>query len=285
MTAILRLIFSVSIFTLSLSAFAHSFEFGAKGTTQKPLSLEADQGIECSSKENWCEAKGNVDVIQGDATLKSDVLKAHFQPQQNAPKGEDPLSQLSKGLTILDATGNVTIKSPNGTATGSRAIYTAKTGCVDLSGPNAHLKTPTETLTAKTSLQYCSLGEAPTAKTVGRSKLIKDDKTIEADSLNATFKTSSSKTILDTAKGSGNVQIFSKDAIIFADSGIYTAINDNVALEGNVKITRGKNQLEGDYGTMNIKTGLASILSAPPGAKAPVRRVKALIIPNASKVK
>ncbi len=62
--------------------------------------------------------------------------------------------------------------------------------------------------------------------------------------------------------------------IIHADKGVYIPDTGIARLAGNVHLTRGQNQLNGDEALINLRTGV-STLSRTPG-----RRVEGLVVPN-----
>jgi lipopolysaccharide export system protein LptA len=51
-------------------------------------------------------------------------------------------------------------------------------------------------------------------------------------------------------------------------------------LGGNVKITRGQNQLNGAEADVNMKTGIATLVARTPGAGQTPGRVHGLVMPN-----
>ena len=62
--------------------------------------------------------------------------------------------------------------------------------------------------------------------------------------------------------------------MVRGDRGVYSAATGMARLLGDVRITRGDNQLNGQEAIVNLRTGVARLVSAP-GA-----RVQGLILPN-----
>ncbi len=60
------------------------------------------------------------------------------------------------------------------------------------------------------------------------------------------------------------------------DRGAYNALSGIALLGGNVRITRGQNQLNGELAEVNMKTGISRLL---PG-QAPGERVSGLVVPQ-----
>ncbi len=62
--------------------------------------------------------------------------------------------------------------------------------------------------------------------------------------------------------------------IVHGDKGVYVPDTEIARLAGNVHMTRGQNQLNGDFGVVNLRTGVA-VVTRDPG-----RRVEGLVVPN-----
>jgi len=82
----------------------------------------------------------------------------------------------------------------------------------------------------------------------------------------------------------GNVRITTPSEFARGDRGVYY-VNERVAtLKGGVKITRGENQLNGEYAEVNLESGVSRLLASAPGEAAPAKvastRVQGLILPR-----
>jgi lipopolysaccharide export system protein LptA len=64
---------------------------------------------------------------------------------------------------------------------------------------------------------------------------------------------------------------------------VYFVDEERAELEGEVKITQGENQLDGNYAEVNMATGISKLLGARPGSAGQPTQVKALVLPRASK--
>lgn len=251
------------------------FVFGAK--TSAPLSLESEDGIECQNKESTCVAKGNVVVTQGKNSLHANQLKVTFEKAAGGST-DDPLTLMSKGLKTLEATGSVFLKGPQGEARGDHGTYTTTTGCVVLEGRSGvTLKTPKDKLSTSGPLTYCSPVKGnPWAETSSRSIINTPQEQLEADTLKARFSKNSS---LESVLGRGNVRVLTKSGLLLADEATYDGKTKKIYVSGNVKITQGKNQLEGSKGTYDLVTHKGEIQGSS-GVPSKTGRVSALIIPN-----
>ena len=84
------------------------------------------------------------------------------------------------------------------------------------------------------------------------------------------------KQTLESAKEHfGNVKIKTLTETATSERGIYDMITGIVSIFGSVKIFRGNDQLTGEYGEVNLKTGISRLLNTPPsgGKKGRVRAV------------
>ena len=66
-----------------------------------------------------------------------------------------------------------------------------------------------------------------------------------------------------------NVRVSSPGQIAVANTGVYDVESGIATLYGSVKITREDNQLNGEYGEVNLNTGVSRMLSGPPGSTGP----------------
>jgi lipopolysaccharide export system protein LptA len=79
---------------------------------------------------------------------------------------------------------------------------------------------------------------------------------------------------LERVEAFGNVTIRTATDIVIGDRGVYVPDTGIAHLGGHVRITRGLNQINGAEAVVNMKTGLATLLSGDSG------RVSGLVVPN-----
>jgi lipopolysaccharide export system protein LptA len=72
----------------------------------------------------------------------------------------------------------------------------------------------------------------------------------------------------------GNVVITTPTETVHGDRGVYVPDIGIARLQGNVHITRGPNELTGNEAEVNLKTGVARLISSPGG------RVEGLVVPE-----
>jgi lipopolysaccharide export system protein LptA len=81
----------------------------------------------------------------------------------------------------------------------------------------------------------------------------------------------------------GHVLVSSLDQIARGDSGVYNLDTGIATLTGNVTLTRGDNELRGQYGVVDTNNNVSRLLSAPPAARASGERpprVEGLLVPR-----
>jgi lipopolysaccharide export system protein LptA len=233
-----------------------------------PLEINADDGIEWRRNENLYIARGNAVAARGKITVYADVMTAHYRPGKGNKTNVDR----------IDVVGNVRIVSPTETVYGDRGAYDVINGVLVLVGKNLRLIGETDTITARDSLEYWEKKQMAVAR--GAAEATREDKRIKADVLTAYFKPGpKGSTELNRIEAFGNVRVATPQEYARGDHGIYYADREVATLDGAVKITRGENQLNGEYAEVNMKTGVSRLLAGPPGSKGG-DRVRGLLVPK-----
>ena len=234
------------------------------GQGKSPLEINADQGIEWRRDENTYVASGNARASRGDLELFADVLTAYYR---DAPDGSSEIYKIT-------ADGNVRITSPNEQAEGDRGAYDVDNGVVVLLGKNLRLTTPDEVITARDSLEYWEEKQMAVAR--GDALAKREDRRISADVLAAHFEPGTDETLeLQRIEAYGNVEVETEKEFARGDRGTYFVDRELATLQGGVKITRGQNQMNGDYAEVDLVTGVSRLLSKGSG-------VKGMILPKGS---
>ncbi|WP_158742357.1 LptA/OstA family protein [Acidisphaera sp. L21] len=198
----------------------------------------------------------------------------------------------------LEAVGKVHIYTPTDQAFGDKAIYDIDQSVLVMTGHDLHIVTPQQTMSARDTLEYWSQKHMA----VGRGNAVvntSDGRRLTADVLvgytadpNAPPTAAPvQKVVAPAAKPGadplggasgklqrvdafGHVEVRTATEIIKADKGVYVPDTGIARLAGNVHLTRGQNQLNGDQAVINLRTGV-STLSRNPG-----QRVEGLVVPN-----
>ena len=85
---------------------------------------------------------------------------------------------------------------------------------------------------------------------------------------------------LQRVEAFGNVSIRTPTDTVTGDRGVYVPDTGMARLGGNVRITRGQNQLNGAEADVNMKTGIATLVAQKAGRRAESDRVHGLVVPN-----
>ena len=269
---------------------------GLSKDSDQPVEINADQGIEWRRDDQVYVARGNAIAKRGDITVRADTLTAHYRPVEGG--GTD--------IFRLDAVGAVVVTSSSANAVGDNGVYDVDNAILVLKGHALKMTSEEYVVTARDSLEYWDNRQMAVAR--GDALVVNADKRMSADIVTAFFNDSSgtgdkSKTGKRPAKTASakkatgadgndgtenqirrieaftNVHISTPGQIALGDRGVYDVESGIATLFGSVKITRDENQLEGEYGEVNLNTGVSRMLSGPPGATGP-QPVRGLFSPK-----
>ncbi len=233
-----------------------------------PLQINADNGIEWRRDEQVYIARGNAVAEREDLSVSADRLLAYYREVA----GETEFYR-------IEAHGNVVVVLPEDVAYGDQGIYYSDRKVAVLTGDNLRLDMADGSVVrARDSLEYWEDFEGrPVAVARGDASMQSDADLIEADTLTASFTEDvQGERVLDRVDAIGNVRIRTLNEFAVGNEGIYYAIDDRAVLAGDVKITQGPNQLNGDRAEVDFETGISRLL---PGSGT---RVQGLLVPQSS---
>lgn len=282
------------------AAWAQALDLSRGG----PISITAQDGIEWRQAAHEVIARGDAKAVRGDTTVTADQLIAWYRKKGDAAdKTAQSAHPAQAGLSAADmdtggneiyrvqADGNVHIYTPTDQAWGDRATYDLNQAVMVMTGHNLKLATPNEVLTAQNDLEYWTLKHMAVAR--GDAVVVtKDGRRLAADTLVAYTSPSTpaakpapaaqhsggdmlgSSGKLVKVEAYGHVSVRTAQDTVTGDRGVYLPATGIAVLEGNVHITRGQNQLNGAMAEVDLKTGVARLISAPR------QRVQGLVVPN-----
>lgn len=107
---------------------------GFSKNRDKPVHIEA-ASLEVRDKDKQATFSGNVNVVQGDTTMRCKVLVVHYDNNQpggmkSATPGAGGASQISR----LEAKGGVVVTQAEQTATGDTGLFDMKSNTITLLG-------------------------------------------------------------------------------------------------------------------------------------------------------
>lgn len=129
------LIFTVALIVTATTGIATGFAqatgdafTGFRSNNDSPIQIEADS-LEVRDTEKLAVFKGNVDVKQGETTMRAASLRVYYDG--SVKPGETGGSQ---GISRIEAKGKVIVTSGDNKATGSNAVFNMQTQLVTLTG-------------------------------------------------------------------------------------------------------------------------------------------------------
>ncbi|NYZ16267.1 hypothetical protein HL658_27310 [Azospirillum sp. RWY-5-1] len=235
------------------------------GSDGRPVEINADNAIEWHQTERAYVARGHASAKRGETTVFADVLTAYYR--------EVP----DKGTEIfqLVAQGNVHIVSPQQEVFGDRAVYDTDRQLGVVTGKELRLVTKNDLVTARDTLEYYDAQNFAVAR--GDAVAVRNQDRMRADVLIGTFvKGPNGASELTRIDGSGNVVVTTPTDVATSDKLVYSVKDEVAVLIGDVKITRGDNQIVGEAAEMNTRTKVNRVIAGKDASG----RVRGLLIPG-----
>lgn len=243
---------------LLLSAFqpAQAQGIGLPGqSSDRPIEINADEGIEWQQNTKAYIARGNARAAQGDVAVHADTLTAYYRENKGG----------STDIWRIDAVGRVRIVTPTQKAFGDKGIYDVDNGVLVLTG-KVRMETETDRITARDSLEYWEKRNLAVAR--GNAIAERGQNKLRADVLTAHFrKDAKGKSRVSKVDAFDNIVITTPDEIVRSNRGVYDVETGIAKLTGSVKITRGTNQLNGEYAEVNLNTGVSRLFGRGGGVR------------------
>lgn len=224
---------------------------------------------------------------QSAATQKSASAQKAGAAQKTAPGGakqpsNDPIGGNSTEIYRLEADGHVRIATETQTIYGDHAVYDVDKSLLIVTGKHLKLETPRDTLTARDDFEWYDDRQLAVAR--GDAVDVRDGKRIAGDVLTAeVVKDAKGASHISRIDALGNVLVSSMDQIARGDAGVYNLDTGIATLTGRVTLTRGDNELRGQYGVVDLNNNVSRLLSGPPSARLTEghrERVAGLLVPR-----
>ena len=281
---------------------------GLDMTKGGPVEVTSTNGMDWRQNDQVIVARGDAKAVRGDVTVTADQLVAHYRKKAPAPGAAPappppPPGQPSatgdtgnNEIYRLEADGHVHIFNATDQAFSDHAVYDIDQAVLVMAGQGMRIVTPQQVMTARDAMEYWSQKHMA----VGRGDAVvttDDGRRLSADILvgytvdpNAPAAPVAKPVAATPAKAGadplgaggklqrvdafGHVEVRTATEIIHADKGVYVPDTGIARLAGNVHLTRGQNQLNGDTGVVNLKTGISTVSRTAGG------RVEGLVVPN-----
>lgn len=231
-----------------------------------PLEIEASESLEWHQEDQAYVARGDAVLRQRDVSVEADVLTAYYRELEG---GDTEIYQAA-------AEGNVVIEAPSGRALADRAVYDIDQDVVVLTGGALRLESEDDTLTARDALEFWPSRNLAVAR--GDAEVIRaNNDRVRADMLTGIFSEDENGDLqLTRVTAFGNVLIDTATDIARGDEAVYNLVSNIATLSGDVQLSRGDNQLNGDHAEVDLASGISRLTSGPPG-EGPIR---ALLVPE-----
>ena len=230
-----------------------------------PIEIAVDGSVEWQQKKQVFVARGNARAQQGDVTLRAEVITAHYRT------GKDGGTEIWR----IDAEGGVRISGNDRVASGGKGTYDVDKRLLILTG-KPRFTSGTNRISASRSLEYSQARNRAVAR--GNAVAVRDDRTIRAETLTATFEPGEKESDkLKRLVAVGGVVFTSPNEAFHADRADFDVATERLKLEGSVRISQGGNELRGQSAEMNLKTGTSRMQGGEGG-------VRGLFVPKAPPV-
>ncbi|OWJ65917.1 LptA/OstA family protein [Inquilinus limosus] len=238
---------------------------GGKG---EPSEIQADDALEWHQNEKTYIARGNAVYKRGDLTVKADLLTAYYRE----------LPDKSTEIFRATAEGNVLItRGDDTTVTGGKGVYELDAQTFTLTGGNLRFVSKDDVITATDSMVYRQAEDVAIARGNATATRAKEQKSLRADTLTGHFAPDDKgQKALSTVDADGNVRLTTATDVVTGQTGHYDVKTQFATITDNVHLTRGGNQLNGDYAEVDMASGVSKLLTKPGQGG----RARALLVPD-----
>lgn len=238
--------------TAPAPATAQGLPFGGESENDEPIEVDASEALEWREEDQVYIARGDARMRQGSVEVRGDVLTAHYR------EGEDGNTEIWR----FEAQGNVIVESPTERSTGDYGIYEMDDDVFRMTGSEVTYETATETITATDELEYRQSEGIATARGNARAINRENGNNITADVLVANFdEDDEGERGIRVVTADGNVVVRTDEDVARGAEGVYDLATGLATLTGNVRLTRGQNQMNGDVAEVNMETGISRLVS------------------------
>ncbi len=254
----------------ALPAASQSLNFSST-SSQTPIEIFADNGIEWQQEKLIFIARGNARAVRGETTIYAQTLRAYYR------EGKGGSTEISR----IDAETKVRIVTPTETSYSEKAVYDVDKGVLVMTGGRPKLISGLNRIEADGQLEYWERKQMAVARGNALAVRVEKGKTkkIHADVLAAYFKKNKKgKSTIYRVEAFDNVRIITDKDKARADRSVYNVKSGIATLTGNVKISRAGSELNGCSAEVNMNTGVSTLYSC--GKAEGGKRVRGVLAPK-----
>ncbi|MGL4960762.1 MAG: LptA/OstA family protein [Inquilinus sp.] len=261
------LILAVLLSAAAMPALAQQ-QLQLGGGKNEPSQIQADDALEWHQNEKTYVARGNAVYQRGELTVKADVLTAYYRE----------LPDKSTEIFRATAEGNVLITRGDTTsATGGKGVYELDAQTFTLTGGNLKFINNDDVITATDSMVYRQAEDVAIARGNATATRAKEQKSVRADTLTGHFAPNEKgEKELSVVDADGNVKLTTPTDVVTGRTGRYDVKAQFATITDDVRMTRGGNQLNGDYAEVDMASGVSKLLTKPGQGG----RARALLVPD-----
>ena len=246
MRLLLKLFLMISV-AFSGTAFAAAPSAVRKDGKKQQVVLTSEGGLEWDSNKKTLTAEQKALVVRGDTALGADKITAYYREGADGKDGD---------VYMVKAFGTVIVTTPKQTVYADTAVYEIEKSVIVLKGNPVKLIAGQEQMTAKRLELWQNENVAIARQDVTAQK---DTRRLEADIVRAYFIKKEKATEVERFEAENNVVISNDKETVQGDFGVYLVGKETATLQGNVKISQGKNFIIGDVADINMKTGVSRL--------------------------
>lgn len=255
---------ALALLPVLASAAAWGFELDLAGAGG-PLQIQASRSIEWRRDEKVYIAEGDVRAERDGLVLEAETVSAHYRPDE-AGKTE---------IDRIEAQGGVTIRSPDGTASGREATYDLNRSVIVMRGGDLALTTAEYRITARDSLEFHRSENYAVAR--GAARAVRAEEAVSAETLVLRFEeTEEGRLAARRLEGFGKVEVRRGPDTITGERGVYDTETQTAEICGNVRLQQGPNRMAGECAELDLAKGRSRLVA---GAG---QRVSGLFEPGAA---
>ncbi|MBV6631780.1 MAG: hypothetical protein KI792_01965 [Alphaproteobacteria bacterium] len=232
-----------------------------------PIEIIADGALEWQRDAQAYVARGNAVAARGDLEVAADILIAYYRPDDGG----------ANQIYRLDARGNVRLTSADAVVEGAEAAYDVAQEVAVITGDTLVLRTETDQITAEDSLEFWQARNLAVAR--GNAEATRAENVLRSDNLIARFvKDEGGELAMRMVDATGGVVIQTPTELVRGSQGWFDVDSNIATLTGDVRLTRGTTQLNGDRAEVDMETGVSRLFTLPgPDGQ---RRVRGVLTPS-----